>query len=331
MAKDLTSFRLTLPGASSSAKHLASVSKDGASHLAVIRLTSRWSNRQFVLTPSVESFSAAVASAYTANYSSNSSPATTYADGNGLRDTLASVWTAKTDSSWHSGHKAICSYFACGDGPFTRFGRNPIPQYPARYIEAGQTRVALKFNPLAFPAPKCSSFSASLRVWCPSALYEQLGVHGPRSTRGFSHNDAGVLDYAFASSLPAPSAIDASHYSARVVDEANNGLALDSAPTYTADYDIWNNSGESSDLPVYKTGTSSSSFHSADFPITGDALDDLKAHMLSPFWLVAGFRNANGFASYANGSYSHMAAGVRAVFYASRLELIITASANSFN
>lgn len=330
MAKDLTSFKRTPSGENSPVTHLASVSKDDSSHLAVIRLSSSWSDRQFVLTPVKEGFSCAVVSAFTNNYNSNSAPATTFADGNEIQTQLASLWNAKSaNSSWLEGHKALCSYFARGYGPWTVFSRKPAN--PEQFVESGATRIALKFNPRAFPAPKCSSFSAALRVFCPSALYMAYNTAAAKSSRGFSHNDSGVLAFAFSDSLPAPSLVDSSTYSARLVDVANDGLALDATATTSHDYDIWNNATTNSSLPVFKSGTSSTSFFSVDLPITDDALDDLKSRLLHPFWLVVGFKNSNGFASYSNGRYFHMQIGNRAVYYASRIELVFTASSSTFN
>lgn len=337
MAKDLTSFKITPEGASASATHLASVSKDGDTHLAVIRLTSKWTDKQFVLTPDQEGYSCAVVSAYSSNYNvSHDTPSHTaalYNDGQDLLAQSDAIWNSKTTSSWISGHKAICQYFSRGRGPWTAFVRKP--SNPERYIEQGATRVALNFNAHAFPLAKCSAFSAKLRVWCPSVLYES--DNSAPSASSALHNDSQCLWAVFSSDLPAPSAISAdTHASFDIGPLANRGATTATA-VYSEDYDIWNSGTLASELPVYKGSASSHStkstaYYYSDAVISGDALNSLKAAMnKGPFWLVAGFKPANGFGSFINNTYSAMGISFRGVSYASRFELVFTASANPFN
>ena len=313
---------------------LASVNVGGTKHLAVLKTTQAWDNRSFTLTPTDEKFFSAVACGTASSYQAQATDNTVYTDAGEIIDALRGLWANSTAASWTSGHKALCTYYARS---FGAWAINISPQgsdFPLKVMEVGCTHVALKFNPRCFPISNCTAFSAKLRIYCPSSILHDNDNHNSvptfNPTTTIAPNNGACVRYSFFSDLPAPSVLNSisNSFSFRLDSIANQG----SSNAFAYAYDIWNiepTLKPASNVWVYNNhrliyDTPGTYFYH-DVSIPPAVTDTLRPLLHSPFWLVLGFRQVPA-AFQAVPPYS------AATLYASRIELIFTATApNTFN
>jgi len=250
-----------------------------AGRLAVIRKTTTWSDKTMVVTPSYESYtSVASFCKYAVEGEKN------YVRDNQIAEQLRTVFAAKTDADWISGHKPCFMYWSRGDmtlpTPNTSGGISSWTFDPwfaktttktgseaesegALVNGCGASWSALYFNLYAFPLNKCYSLSMKLRLFNPSMLaydWWQLYAQPFKEHREVNVPTAATagsgslnMKYNFSASLGAPSSFDTQADPAETIDFSSGGGIVNQGKMsgYDLDseanisfYDPWDITGE---------------------------------------------------------------------------------------
>lgn len=183
--------------------YLAAVRETSSSdaHLVKLRQSSAWSNKEFRVTPSAGRWVACMATGIEAHPNTRGGSAV-YADTNNL---IAAVGTCMDGLTWRSGYHPCVNAFMRGrmKGPYSH--RSGVVSSNAR-SEYVHSAVSYKFNLHRLHFSKMSSFSAFLRVYVPSLLfqsdYSSTGLYYCTLESSALMNDASKLCCLVSASLP---------------------------------------------------------------------------------------------------------------------------------
>jgi len=317
--------------------HLAAVRYSSENHLVCIRQLTSWTNKEFVQKPDATRWCACMGTGKEATPSSQSGSVVKTDT-----DLLVSAVSTATDSlSWRSGYHPCFNFFARGiGGPYSK--RTTLPQGSAEFAHA---LVAYRFNLHYLHFSKLSSYSAYLRVYCPSLAFQRrmdsFALYWATLVNGGLYNGASTLCARVSTDLPSPSSTVASGYDAwEFYGTANNGRTVTSDTNlnfYSLDYNPYHGD-DLATLPVYVpnrraySGTTPPSdlptryYH--DYQITN--ADNLDVLDLNPgrIWVTLHFSCSNGFAD--GSAYNAMAANTSAHAWFYRADLVLKCTGSAF-
>lgn len=251
-------------------------------HLLIIQRSGNttWNNKELVVTPAGEMFANACVFGEQTSYAASSYMGYNDADATAMKNALIGVRDGMTDASWHSGSRALFSYWSRGLPPYRlKVNTNETINSTAvvNTIELATTFRLLKFNLHAFPIGNCTAFKAYWRVWHPSCMISTWNGTAYSEDRLSLLNSAGVMRYKFASVAMPPKfhqdTTGGGYGTANIVAVANQGDSGYHA--YTTSYNPWD--GPAAGYAAFKRHLDSSgnNYH-ADIEITGDGLTSLK-------------------------------------------------------
>ena len=324
------------------------------SNLLIIKHTSAWTNREFIVTPAEEYFSQAVT--WGEQYAWGQVMYENDSDAREMQNRLAAIRDRKGVNSWYEGHKPMFAYWARSFPPYRiNIDPNINTTTVANTMELGSCWKLLRFNLFGLPTGLLSSFSAYWRVWNPSCIEtwdtRPEGLQPIFYAQNYLHAGAGVMRYQFDSTVKPPNFHQATGYGeADIAAAANEGKGGDYTNFSHHPYDIYNSHlgvaatnnsykyyGKEQTYLYYKTTNNQqdSSAYFADIPITGNGLTSLKNAIKggNAVWAHCGFPTLDAqSAMYRNGGYLAGQRPFSCLFiYCSRLELRLVASWSRFN
>lgn len=326
-------------------------------NLLIIKHTSAWTNREFIVTPAEEYFSQAVT--YGEQYAWGQVMYQNDSDAAEMQNRLASIRDRKGVNSWYAGHKPMYAYWARSFPPYRILtDRNINTTTVANTMELGSCWKLLRFDLFGLPTGLLSAFSAYWRVWNPSCTEvwdtRPEGLQPIFYAQNYLHNGAGVMRYRFDSTVQPPNFHQATvsnvgYGEADIAAYSNEGYGGDYTNFSHHKYDLYNAHlgvaasgsnnfyGKEQTHLYYKTTNNqlSSSAYFADIPITGNGLTTLKNAIKggNAVWAHCGFPTLDAqSAVYRNGGYLAGQRPFSCLFiYCSRLELRLVASWSRFN
>lgn len=325
-----------------------------AGHLLILKKTTTWTNKTFVLTPVDEHFATAVVyadySAYNTGYGQD-----VVADTDALAGQFSDLWNSKTGmGAWTAGHKPLVTYYARGWGPWAIKSKPDINRtHGIQILEYGGSRQLLRFKTHALPVGNLSSFNAYLRFWNPSFGFVMPTEPGGSNLTylmcsSISHNNCGHVRYHFDSEAMPPTQMNAEGYGEidlpPFANEGKGTAYWNGSLQFGKSYDVWGTHlGTASGTDFYdlqktavylkgKTqtgGTKSNDPYYHDAEITGNGLKRLKECLPNgDVHLIIGSVPANGITSSPQvGLNSHSTL----TLYTSRIELIFKCSGGKIN
>lgn len=296
MAKNLTTLG---PGGAS--PNLATLDGDGGEHLLVMRQTSDWSNRSFVVTPSEEKFAFAAA---------NGRPPTLHQECAALATAISSLFAS---ASWVDGCKALFAYYTTQLDPLMlyRVGGRPLSLPTEARSGQGMTVIAQKYDLRALPlAAFDAGWKASIRLHCPSHLFhDPQGIWLPSdvwNSMGGSNTlyalaSAELPDHPSAILTDPPQGDSDPRVSVALTPSGTNlnaGLAIGFQAADWFNYDPFDTqSVEVPQMPlrVYATDGDSPADFYYDLELTGTSKGVVSSHTDGGFWVLLAFKCCNGF------------------------------------
>lgn len=310
-------------------------------HLLIVRQTSVWpSTITMVIPPTAEKYCAVAVWGTDSRYNVDMNAEYSGEELMGYtREKLASL----TADDWVDGHKCIFHYTTRKGSP------GAFSQGVAKndnLLETGISRHALRFDLRAYPFGMHPDSKVYLRIHHPSAVKRVLeafviGYDAVR-TVGFGGagqdqtKNGGLLEVAFSPELEVPGFEGQGFVD--VPSNANTGATDGSSVVTPLSYDVWNVSAKASFdkifqcMQAYPHPTSSY----VDIELTGTAFDALKQCTSESryVWLMLGFRAGNLMAAPNATSATdqrELKIGYAMSLRVSRVELVITASGNTYN
>ena len=334
MSKDLVSIGKS--NGISIESDLLSATYLGDTHLAVIRQTTAWDNKELVATPKESLYAWAYASGREAN-STSWGGAAVKADTDVM---ITGVANQLANATWNAGPKACFSYFCRSDDPYSNF-----MDLTNANIRSGHGRsvVALKFSLRGLPLAKMSSWSAYIRAHIPSiAGCEDMQLPGWCIIYDIPlWGSASICDIRFTENQPSIIAdgTEATE-SFELNNYCNNGdrpAAGSQAERHAYIYDPMDIEhlgvdpleANDQELRVYATGTDNPPVdYYADIPLTADCKTFLGNHM-GEFWAAFNFREGNAFSSGTNRQGLQVHYSIMA--YIQRFELVLKCTSGTWN
>lgn len=347
MAKDLTSIAQTSAG--STEKHLLSVKDGDAQHLAVVRLTSNWTDKVLVATPRESKF----AQAYAYGLEAYPNAMRNDAVKNDTQILVDALGTQLATTAFASGEKAVYSYFNRSNDVGYAFANMASTTAPTQnsYAGVGQSIVAQRYFLRALPLGKMTSWKVYLRVHVLSSIASTPALLGSQSTGllGPDTNIGGAYSLCVAGAAELPQF-------AGGVEALTDAETLDVTALYNdghvASTDVQTNiikyapypmnaalaqSGTQLPTRVYTNQpnlTLPNVHYSCDVELTGALKSYIGANAYRDFWLFTRFARANAFVGTVAGgtqtSYG-LAPGCCAFLFAQRVELVFKLTGGSFN
>ena len=322
-------------------------------HLLIVKKTTTWTNKVFVITPIEEYFTMAAVYAYASSYNTGYG-SSVVSDADALATQFINHWNTKTGTNaWTSGYKPLFAYYSRGWGPWAIRSKSDINLTNGPQIwEYGGSRRLLRFKTHALPVGNLSSFNAYLRFWNPSwCLMTALDMGGTVHCPNISHNNSGVVRFHFDNGVMPPTQMNAENYGEAnfpVFANEGKGASGTSAPNgslqFGSVYDVYGShldTASPSDYfyqqktAIYMKGHTSTGGEIStdpyyyDFEITGNALKRLKECLPNgDIYMIAGAVPTNGLTA---SSTVGIAGNSTIMMYCSRIELIFKCSGGRIN
>lgn len=318
-------------------------------HLVVVKQKTNWSNKEFVVTPSL-----ADSKYFTGwslgweQYPSAQGGSNVYNDTNTL---ITNVRNTFTNKQWKSGSCALFTVSSRASGPYAIYNNyyhSDSYSSPEKNSEFGVSLVALKFDLKHLHFSKMTSHSAYIRCWGASIAFSRIDLPDASSgilINGGFYNGASQLRVKFFDELPTlawnvAENADSFEYGNHV----NNGRVV-SQDTLLSDGEFCNYSPFKNKMSYYTSGNSSRVYtlqdntatpqpsptnYYHDFQITNADNLSLLSQNPGTIWIVAGFHMGNPFSDGGSG-HNGIIQGGAATAYCERIELVLKCNSSAFN
>lgn len=274
----------------------------GDTHLVTLAQSSAWTNKEFIATPKEGRWAACMATGIEA-YPTQQGGVAVYNDTNSL---VAAVKTCMDGLSWRTGYHPCINAFMRGRmaGPYSH--RSGVAQDNSR-AEYVHSAVAYRFDLKHLHFSKMSSYSAYLRVYCPSLLGNIIGggLYDSSMSNLAMYNSASCLRCLLSPDLPQLAAdVAEGHDSWEFYGNANNGTTVNSATRYyyhSVNYNPYHGD-DCISMPVWTANartaspsTTAPTMYYHDFQITDSGNVGVLGRNPGTVWVVLHFHRGNAF------------------------------------
>jgi len=313
------------------------------SKLLIIKKSSAWTNKELIVTPVEQRFTAAASYGDCDGYNSDvyDTSDTPYIEVENLRNRLLSVRNAKTAADWQAGYKPLYYYTARSYPPYRiRTDGSLSSTKVTRSLELGADWCALRFDFKALPVGMCHASRVYLRLYDPSFVQcTRDSGQNDGYAWNFAYNNAANIHYHFDNELLPACQHVASGYGTVNLPSIANCQAGNASDCNCIFYDIYGSHNQTTTNAAYYTWqrtsvyrkTNSTSAYYKDVEITdANVLQGLFNAMRSgPVWMHLGF--ALGNMIWDSRTSRGMRPYTTLMAFVSRIEMVLSLTMPSFN